>query len=206
MRYYTRRRAMMDSRQELEYIEFPNGGVCFASTYIPNGRDNLVRCKFKFDGYVGNASFDSWYYARPSSGDSGPNYRLLSSNTSDGFLTVQNGRRGNGSTQNRINVSKGTIYDICVYKNEYFIVNGTRYSYTDLAPTGTNDCPLYICDSNKKFKGRFYGLQWEKDGNLVLDWVAMRNGDDIYIYDKINKTRLTRMGTGIVLAGPVKQT
>ena len=86
-RSYTRRQLMCRSNKQLEYLEFPNGKVRFVSDFIPNGKDNVIECKFKLIGYNAKQNWDSWLYARPSSGDSGPNYRLMSSNTG-WYLTI----------------------------------------------------------------------------------------------------------------------
>ena len=201
-RSYTRRQLMCRSNKQLEYLEFPNGKVRFVSDFIPNGKDNVIECKFKLIGYNANQNWDSWLYARPSSGDSGPNYRLMSSNTG-WYLTIQNGRRGNQSAQNRINVTAGTIYEFYIYKNSYFTVNGTRYTYTDYASTGTNTTPLSICDGGMRFEGRFYYLKWWKDDVLLLDWIPAIINGEICIYDRLNKKKLIRNGAGLVTAGPV---
>ncbi|MBR4926429.1 MAG: hypothetical protein IKZ61_11905 [Prevotella sp.] len=204
---YTRRELMGGLIQELEYLEIPNGSVCFASDYIPNGQDNVIQCKFKFDGYINESGsiYHSWYWARPSGGDGYPNYRIMSAGAV-GYITVQNGRRGNYVSQNRVPVTKGSIYEFYIYKNQYFTINGTRYTYTNSNPTGTNDCALYIIDTNRRFKGRFYYLKWWKGDTLVLDWVPAIVNGEICIYDRLNKKKLTRSGAGRVMPGPVKRT
>lgn len=204
-RSYTRRQLMARAPQELEYLEFPNGNVYFDSTYVPNGKDNVIQCKFKFDGYRNESGtiYYSWIFARPSGGDSYPNYRIMSSATL-GYITIQNGRRGNQAAQNRVSVSKGSIYEFYIYKNQYFTVNGTQHTYTDNNPSGTNNNTLKIPDNGMQLKGRFYYLKWWKGDTLVLDWVPMKQGNEIFIYDKINKVRLTRYGSGTLIAGPIK--
>jgi hypothetical protein len=203
MKVYSRRKAMAAAPTELEYIEFPNGDVSFRSSYIPNGKDNIVQCKFKFDGYTSESGtiFYSWIMSRPSGGDYYPNYRIMSAGSWN-YLTIQNGRRGNATSHNRITVKKNTIYEFYIYKNEYFVVNGARNSYTDYSASGTNDAPLWIAGGT--LKGRFYYLKWWKGDTLVLDWVPMKQGNEIFIYDKINKVRLTRHGSGTLIAGPIK--
>lgn len=190
--------------QELEYLELPDGNVYFNSTYIPNGKDNVIQCKFKFDGYRNESGtfYYCWLMARASGGDSYPNYRIMSSR-SVGYVTIQNGRRGNKATQNRVSVSKGSIYEFYIYKNQYFTVNGTQHTYTDYNPSGTNNGTLSIADVNMQFKGRFYYLKWWKEDTLVLDWIPAIIDGEICIYDRLNEKKLTRIGTGLVTAGPV---
>lgn len=184
---------------EVEYIE--TAGDCSIITdYVPYGNDIVIEGKFKFKGYVDNASWVVWFNTDGTSGGQSEYSLVRYNNTA--FIAAKCWEKAvNTVYYEGITTVVDTDYEL-VFSNHQYLINGVSKTSTLSNPTFENTNPIVIFSD--KFMGRLYYLKFTKGGTVVCDLIPVRVGQVGYLYDKVSGNLFGNSGTGNFILGPDK--
>lgn len=185
---------------EVEYIESVNGTQKIVTNFIPNTDDLTFTLKFEYIDFTsGSAWVGAWFHAY--SGEQTGTYRILKQNRSKIAVRVSNGQLASGKKlADNIPIVQNTLYDV-VITPDYCTFNDVRYGKVDPFYGNVNTAPLQVFD---QCLGKFYSLQVEKGGDVVLDLIPVRIGQVGYLYDSVSGELFGNAGTGTFVVGPDK--
>lgn len=186
---------------EVEYIESVNRTQKIVTNFIPNTDDLTFTLKFEYIDFTsGNAWAGAWFHAY--SGEQTGTYRILKYNRNKNEVRVNNGQLASGKAlADHIPIVQNTLYDV-VITPDYCIFNDVRYEKVDTFYGNVNTGPLQVFDN---CLGKFYSLQVEKGGDVVIDLIPVRVGTVGYLYDKVSGKLFGNEGTGDFVVGPDKK-
>lgn len=195
--------------QRIEYLEVSaaSGGRHYIDTgYVPQGRDIEISTTFELLGFSADVAWCDIWCAYTS--ESANTYRVIR-NLSNNTLIFYNGTLTSG-TINDVGGVVGRVpevfnkkYNVYINGIEYFECNGETQNFQVAIASRENTGNLMIFTTRTGLAYcRFYSFKLKKAGELILDLIPVRVGDEGYMYNRVTGELLNGKVPGRFILGP----